>query len=106
MQNYYNELQLTSYYTTDSGEKAKILAHRLTSNDNIIVLYQNINKSRDGYQYYIQYIVISQGDIKRNNPIPFTNKKAAITNFKDRLGLSRECDNLYRQKDKDNELPF
>lgn len=103
---YYTQLQSTSYYEIEKGLLAEIVKCDRT-NSGILLLYRDSTGIRSYWPFHIAIIYVSNGDLIRNKVADFTNKKAALDSYYLRLRTMRESVNLKPSEEvRDFELPF
>jgi len=103
---YYQQLQSTSYYETENGQLAEIVKYDRITNK-ILLLYRDPCELRTYCSFHIVIINVSNGNLIRNKVADFTNQRAAMDSYYQRLMGMRQYDSMMLSDEKtDNELPF
>ena len=99
---YYEQLLSSNLYEIEKGLKAYIIKFARINNK-ILLLYKEPNKVRTYYPYHIVVIFVHSGKLIRNKISDFTNQKAAMDSYYNRLNVMNSS--IYTENN-DNELPF
>ncbi len=103
---YYQQLQSTSCYKTENGQQAEIVRCDKI-NKRILLLYRDPSELRTYCPFHIVIITVRNGNLMRNEVAVFSNQKAAIGSYNQRLMGIKQNDVLNLSEEiSENELPF
>lgn len=106
IEEYYEQLISSNSYKSEKGLSADIIKIRRITN-RILLLYKDPNDVRNYWPYHIVIISVNSGDLIKNKVADFTNRKAAMDSFCERLEAMNS--NIYMRSltgNNDNDLPF